>query len=226
VTVVEDDIDVIAGALRASRDRGTGVLITSGGLGPTFDDRTAEALARAAAVVSEFNESALQMIQGRLRQLHAEGLIGSSELTPPRRKMAHLPRGAEPLQNSVGTAPGIAYKLDSMQVYCLPGVPRELQGIFTSEVLPRVVPLAKETVVEEVVEVPFLDESVLVPLVNSIMATDKRVYLKSIPSDLKSQRPLRVAITVTAGSKAKAQHVLRHVVQRLETAAKAPRPPR
>jgi molybdenum cofactor synthesis domain-containing protein len=225
-TVVEDDIDAIAGALRAGRDRGTQILITSGGLGPTFDDRTAEALARAAEVVSEFNERALTMIEERLRQLHGQGLISSSELTPPRRKMAYLPSGAEPLHNRVGTAPGIAYKLGSTQIYCLPGVPGELQAIFADEVQPRLVPLVSQAVLEEVVEVPLLDESVLVPIVNAILATEKGVYLKSLPSFHQSRQPLRVAITVTAGTKAKAQQVLRHVIQRLKRDAKCPRPPR
>jgi nicotinamide-nucleotide amidase len=223
-TVVEDDVDVIARTLRAGCDRGTQILVTSGGLGPTFDDRTAEALARAAEVASEFNEQALTMIEERLQLLHAQGLISSSELTPPRRKMAFLPCGAEPLHNSVGTAPGIAYKLASTQIYCLPGVPRELQAIFTSEVQPRLIPLAKETVLEEVVEVPLLDESVLVPAINTILATEKGVYLKTMPSLHESRHPLRIAVTVTAHTKAKAQQVLRHVIQRLERATKPSRP--
>jgi nicotinamide-nucleotide amidase len=222
-TVVEDDVDVIAGALRACRDRGTQILITSGGLGPTFDDCTAEALARAAEVASEFNEQALTMIEERLQLLHTQGLVGSSELTPPRRKMAFLPRGAEPLHNSVGTAPGIAFMLGSTQIYCLPGVPRELQAIFTSEVQPRLIPLAKETVLEEVVEVTLVDESVLVPAINTILATEKGVYLKTMPSPHEFRRPLRIAVTVTADTKSKAQQVMRHVIQRLERAAKPSR---
>ena len=225
-TVVEDDVEIIARTLRAGCDRGTQILITSGGLGPTFDDRTAEALARAAEVASEFNEQALTMIEERLQLLHAQGLISSSELTPPRRKMAFLPRGAEPLHNSVGTAPGIAYKLGSTRIYCLPGVPRELQAIFTSEVQPRLIPLAKEAVVEEVVEVPFLDESVLVPAINTILATERGVYLKTLLSLREFRRPLRIAVTVTADTQAKARQVLQHVIQRLERATKPPRPSR
>jgi molybdenum cofactor synthesis domain-containing protein len=223
-TVVEDDVEIIARTLRAGCDRGTQILITSGGLGPTFDDCTAEALARAAEVVSEFNEQALTMIQERLQLLHAQGLISSSDLTPPRRKMAFLPRGAEPLHNSVGTAPGIAYKLGATQIYCLPGVPRELQVIFTSEVQPRLIPLAKGTVLEEVLEVPFLDESVLVPAINAILATEKGVYLKTMPSLRGLRHPLRIVVTVTADTQVKAQQVLRHVIQRLERATKPARP--
>lgn len=220
--VVEDDIDVIAGALRACRDRGTQILITSGGLGPTFDDRTAEALARAAEAASEFNERALTMIEERIQLLHAQGLISSSDLTPQRRKMAHLPRGAEPLPNSMGTAPGIAFKLGATQIYCLPGVPRELQAIFTSEVQPRLAPLARQAVLEEVIEVPLLDESVLGPVIDAIMATEKGVYLKSMPSFHEFRYSLRVVVTVTADTKAKAQQVLRHVINRLERGTKSP----
>jgi len=215
-TIVEDDINVIGAALRASRDRGTQILITSGVLGPTFDDRTAEGLALAAQVPLETSEKALAMIQERTQLLHSQGLLRSPDLTPPRRKMASLPHGAEPLHNSMGTAPGIAFKLGSTQVFCLPGVPRELQAIFTEEVQPRLVRLPRQTVVEEVIEVPLLDESTLGPLIDAIMTSEKGVYLKSMPSFHEFRYSLRVIVTVTADNKAKAQQVLRRVVGRLE----------
>jgi nicotinamide-nucleotide amidase len=223
VAVVEDNINAIADALHSSCNRGTQVIITSGGLGPTFDDRTAEALAFAAHVDLEVNEKALAMIATRTELLHAQGFLTSSELTPPRRKMARLPRGAEPLRNSTGTAPGIAFKLDSSQVFCLPGVPRELRAIFTEEVQPRLVQLARQAVLEEMIEVPLLDESALGPLIDTIMKTKKGVYLKSMPYFHESRYSLRVIVTVTADTEAKARQLLRRVIRQLEHDTKSRR---
>lgn len=217
ITVVPDQVEEIAAAIQASCDRGTRILITSGGLGPTFDDLTAQGLAQAAGAPLELHRKALQMIRNRYRELHAQGLVDSPRLTPPRRKMAQLPRGASFLSNTVGTAPGIFLQLGRTWVFCLPGVPRELKSMFTEEVEPRIASLARVAVLEEVVEVPVRDESALAPIIDKVRSQLEGVYFKSMPCPYQERRCLRVSITATASTHRKARALLeraRHALQR------------
>jgi molybdopterin-biosynthesis enzyme MoeA-like protein len=70
----------------------------------------------------------------RYAELAAAGLVADGALTPPRRKMARLPEGAEPIDNLVGTAPGV-FVPDG--VLALPGVPEEMRAVFAAA-LPRI----------------------------------------------------------------------------------------
>jgi len=135
IEVVSDDVDRIERALR----RLTGehaLVIATGGLGPTSDDRTSEAAAKALGVERARDESALLAIR---RKLEARGKV----LTPAHEKMADLPRTAELLPNAVGTAPGFTLAFNgSASAFFLPGVPREMRRMFDEQVLPRIRPNA------------------------------------------------------------------------------------
>jgi len=208
ITVIPDKVEEIAATIQAIRDRGTLLLITSGGLGPTFDDLTAQGLAQAAGLPLELHQEALQMIERRYRELYSQGLVDSPHLTPARRKMAQLPRGASFLSNTVGTAPGIALKLGQTQIFCLPGVPRELKAMFTDEVAPRITSMAQVAVLEEVVEVPVRDESALAPIIDRLRSQLENVYFKSMPRPYQESRRIRVSITATAPNRKEAQALL------------------
>ncbi len=213
IAIISDDVEAIAEAIKNSCNRGTQLLFTSGGLGPTYDDRTAEGLALAAGTTLKLNQTALEMVKERYKTLHTQGFVESDELTPARKKMAMLPNGAQPLHNSIGTAPGIGYMLDETQIFCLPGVPQEFQVIFIEEIQPRIATLSKSIIMREVFDVPILDESVLAPILDKIMSKADGVYLKSTPRPYQSRERLRVIITVTGKTKSEAQ-------KRLDQAAK------
>lgn len=131
---VPDEIDRIVDALAhlSARHR---VLVCTGGLGPTSDDLTAEAAARAAGVELARDESALLAIQ---RRIEARG----RELNAGHVKQADVPRGADILPNAEGTAPGFAVALAGARAFFLPGVPREMKRMFKEQVLPRIRPEA------------------------------------------------------------------------------------
>lgn len=103
-------------------------LIITGGLGPTFDDIQLECLAKA------INEPLLQMEEALLHiksKYEKFGLL----LTEERKKMALLPKGAKPLSNSVGTAPGSLYNyMGSTHIISLPGVPKEMKAIMNDHI--------------------------------------------------------------------------------------------
>jgi competence/damage-inducible protein CinA-like protein len=128
VTVGDTVADIVRGLIEVGAR--ADVAIVSGGLGPTEDDRTAEAAARAAQVGRTPHEPSL----GRMRERFAKlGL----HFTPNNERQALLPDGAEALGNDHGTAPGFALSIGGCRCYFLPGVPRELRPMFDEKVAPR-----------------------------------------------------------------------------------------
>src|SRR5207249_6234895 len=106
------------------------VVLTSGGLGPTQDDLTREALAAVAGVELVEDPESLRAIAALFARRHRA-------MAQRNRVQALFPRGAEPLPNRVGTAPGIWMPLGRAWVCCLPGVPNELKIMFDEQVVPR-----------------------------------------------------------------------------------------
>ncbi len=178
--LVRDDEDAIAHEVQGAISRGTDLIFTSGGLGPTDDDRTVAAVAKALNRSLVLNEQALKMVEQRYKELCEQGFVDSPEITPPRKKMAMLPEGAIPLFNSVGTAPGVWLDTGITIVVCLPGVPAELKAIFEQSLPPyleRI--LGKGYYTERVFEATCRDESVLAPLLKKVAGKHPSVYLKS-----------------------------------------------
>jgi nicotinamide-nucleotide amidase len=129
---VRDRIPEIVEALRGAAAEADACLV-SGGLGPTTDDLTAQAVAEAAGVGLVRNGE----IVGRLEAFFASR---GREVVEANRKQADLPDGAEVLDNPVGTAPGFWVELRgeaACVVACMPGVPHELHRMMTEQVEPR-----------------------------------------------------------------------------------------
>lgn len=139
---IDDDLDAMAEAIKLAASRSEVVLIT-GGLGPTLDDLTREALAQMAGVELVLHEPSLEHV----RQMFAK----RNRPMPERNTMqAMFPRGSEVLPNPRGTAPGIwmsvpregigARNSDGERVCriaAMPGVPSEMKQMFRQQVLPR-----------------------------------------------------------------------------------------
>jgi len=129
-TLVADDRDDLAAALRETTSR-SDLVVMSGGLGPTEDDLTAEVVAAAMGVPLELHEPSLEAIRERFRKL-------GREMTPNNAKQARFPRGATVVPNRHGTAPGFLVRLGRGELVALPGVPVEYRGLSEEFVLPRV----------------------------------------------------------------------------------------
>ncbi len=124
--------DAASAVARAVRDAASaaGVVLVCGGLGPTDDDGTREGLAAAAGTDLVEDPVALAAVE------RAQAVRGAS-LDARRRREALLPRGASPLENPEGTAPGVRLRLGQASVFALPGVPREMRAMFDAAVAPR-----------------------------------------------------------------------------------------
>jgi competence/damage-inducible protein CinA-like protein len=128
ISAVGDNEARIAALVDQARQRST-VVITTGGLGPTVDDPTRAAVARAFGVPLEYRPELWAQIEARFQR------YGRTP-TENNRKQAFVPAGAEPLENPVGTAPCFALPHAGGVVIALPGVPRELEYMLEHAVVP------------------------------------------------------------------------------------------
>jgi nicotinamide-nucleotide amidase len=137
VTVADDAVatrDVVLQAAQACD-----VVVVTGGLGPTDDDLTRQALADAAGVALELHPPSLE-------HLRAFFAARGREMPERNRVQALVPRGAQVLPNPCGTAPGVRIELHGTPCYALPGVPFEMRAMFAREVAPQLRPAADDAV--------------------------------------------------------------------------------
>jgi len=136
ITAIGDDLNVICGALQEILKRKPDIIITSGGLGPTFDDMTLEGIALGLNRKLELNEHAFSSIKKVYKHAYQKGILKLNGMTKERKKMAYLPQGSTPLPNTIGTAPGVKINEGNIRIYILPGVPTELKSIFRNVLIP------------------------------------------------------------------------------------------
>ncbi len=141
MTTVGDDQERIEEALRQALGR-AGVVVITGGLGPTPDDVTREVVAKLLAVPLVADAEALAAMRARFA---ARGLAMSKN----NERQAQIPQGATILRNPSGTAPGFMFSWEGCQAFVLPGVPAEMRAMVEQEVLPRLRQLAAEWSVQE-----------------------------------------------------------------------------
>ena len=214
-----DDLDSLVDVLRwLARD--VDVIITGGGLGPTSDDLTREAVAAAAGVDVEHREDLEEAIVQRFASM------GTSRMSPSNLRQARAPRGARAL-DPVGTAPGFALTVPdpdgddaspggASRVYCLPGVPWELKELFVRDVEPEVMALAGAgATLTRVVHVVGYGESRIGELVEPLVAGQDGVELSFLARD----HEVQVRLTVTASdpdvARERSQPMLEEVIHAL-----------
>ena len=134
---VGDDPESIVSILREIAGR-SDIAVVTGGLGPTDDDLTTAAAARAAGVEVVLDPLALDSVEAFFK-------ARKYPLTPSNKRQAFLPAGADCLINTVGTAPGFQLKIEGCQFFCLPGVPFEMRQMMANEVMSRLMQLPGQT---------------------------------------------------------------------------------
>jgi len=148
ILVVGDRPDDLEAALRFMAEEGMDLIVTSGGLGPTADDLTAEVVARFAGLELVLDEVMEGKIAEILRDFARRHNFDTDALRVANRKQAMVPVGATPL-DPVGTAPGLVVPAGDSAIIVLPGPPRELQPMWPAaleaepvrELLSRATPL-------------------------------------------------------------------------------------
>jgi len=129
-SMVEDDEQRISETLRVALARAD-LVITTGGLGPTEDDRTREAIARALDLPLERDPEQIEQIRKVFERF-------GRPFRSIQNRQADRPEGALWVDNPIGTAPGIAFQRGRSWLFALPGVPQEMRPMFKGGVLPRI----------------------------------------------------------------------------------------
>ncbi|MBM3325338.1 MAG: competence/damage-inducible protein A [Calditrichaeota bacterium] len=186
-SAVADDIAEIQAALSQSLKRAS-VVVLSGGLGPTPDDVTKEAVANFFGFELAIREDLLEAMKARFARY-------GRTMPDASRGQALLPRGAEVIPNPLGTAPGMHIRREGREVFVLPGVPHELEGMVQSYVVPwlqenfRAAPIASKTL-----QTTGIGESLILERLQDLRHVEELVDLAFLPS------PVGVTLHLSAKS--------------------------
>ncbi|HET7142520.1 MAG TPA: CinA family nicotinamide mononucleotide deamidase-related protein [Anaerolineales bacterium] len=142
---IGDNEERIASAIRESMGHAD-IIITTGGLGPTIDDPTREAVAKAAGVETEFREDLWQQVVATIARY-------GRKPSENQKRQAYVPKGALGIQNPVGTAPCFIVETERNAVISLPGVPNEMEHILHESIIPY---LQKRFNLNEIIKVRVL----------------------------------------------------------------------
>ena len=199
VLTIPDEREIVVIELtKALVEKNFRIIIVTGGLGPTWDDSTAKFLAEALNVPLKVQAEAINIVTERYHELYRNGIVDTDEITSAREKMAYLPVGAKAIYNPVGTAPGIFfdYKPSDCWIFCLPGVPKEMQEMF-SIIEPQLHNIQKKEHLEyyeENLMVPFTDESLLAPFLDQVRE-NYDVWIKSLPKTYQERKNISLIIS-------------------------------
>ena len=162
-----DDQPMIAAAIRQASSQAQCVLIT-GGLGPTKDDLTRQALADAMGVEVKEDPKSIEHIQAFFA---GRGIV----MSDANRVQALLPTGAEMIENARGTAPGIRAKLNGANIFVMPGVPHEMRAMVETTILPALKKHAgtSKTILTTKVNTFGIGESAVGQMLESLMTRDR-----------------------------------------------------
>lgn len=195
VTVADDRAEITREIAAAAKE--TDLLIITGGLGPTPDDLTREALADAMGASLEFRPECFQQIEAyfktRQRDMH-----------PGNRQQAMCPAGAEPLPNLCGTAPGIRAKLGRATIFVMPGVPREMKDMFERCVVPTL-PSGESVspIVQRTIKTFGIPESEVGEKIADLMARGRNPTVGTSAADL----IISIRINAQGGSRKEAERM-------------------
>ena len=208
---LRDDVDLTCKYLKYALSEKPRLIITTGGLGPTYDDRTLEAVALAINRKLVVNDEALRMVKEKYN-------MAGLPMTEDRVKMAKLPEGAMPIPNPVGTAPGSWLEYGETIIISLPGVPRELEAMWESWVEPRLRKIAPNKVVLEYsFKVSKVPESSAAPVLKDIVKKYPEVYVKTHPKGHEISEPLLEVYVMAFGKdEERVSELIRKVVSELK----------
>jgi molybdenum cofactor synthesis domain-containing protein len=217
--LVRDEIPDMVAEIRGAWERRPHLLLLSGGLGPTDDDRTLKAVAEALHRPLELNEDALRFVAAAYERFAAQGKGIEAGINESRRKMAIIPRGSQPIDNPVGAAPAVVIEAEGVVLVALPGVPEELKGIWQSTLQPLLVRVFGQGAYRmDTVVVQCGDESVLAPLLREVAAAHPQVYIKSRAKAYGPDVKLRITLSCAAKDAETCEQTLAQAREHLQAA--------
>lgn len=192
-SVVGDNPARLAEAVKLALSRAD-IVITTGGLGPTYDDLTKETVAACMGKKLVLHPECLKEIEEYFARAHRE-------MAPTNEKQAWLPEGCTVLRNPNGTAPGCLMEADGKKVAVLPGPPREMRPMLQNELLPRLMQKGQRLVSHEL-HFYGIGESELEYKLHDLMAKSKNPTIA--PYAGTGEVKLRVTASLPEGEDAEA----------------------
>lgn len=180
ITVIGDNLDTISSTLKRILLRKPDIIITSGGIGPTFDDMTLKGIAKGLGRDLELNKKAFKSIKKTYERAYHKGLLKLEGMTKERKKMAYLPQDSTPLPNTVGTAPGVKIIENETTIFILPGVPAEMKAIFRNIIIP-ILKEEKSNFVEKGFSFMGIGESQIAPYITKLEEKYPQLWIKTHP---------------------------------------------
>lgn len=196
ITVVGDDISAISTAVKEALARKPAILITTGGLGTTYDDMTLEGMATALSRRAILDKRAVRMLKDSYARRNLHYRINKVRL-----KMATIPEGSTPIENPVGTAPSVAIDARGAKVFCVPGVPVEMKAVFKNHVLPLIKDSVGAFVSKEAnYMVSGVSEAMIAPALKNIVGSNPThaIYLKTHPQGYFKKMTPRIRVQIVS----------------------------
>jgi nicotinamide-nucleotide amidase len=218
ITVAPDEIPEIVKVTQEALARKPNFIITTGGLGPTFDDKTLEGFAKALNRNLHVDSDALEMVKAKYIQYAEARNQPEGELTAPRVKMATFPKGTTVIPNPVGTAPAMQVDVDGTVLVALPGVPSEMEAIFEASVVPLLREAAGDVgFYEQSLFVSGVMESAVAPLIDKVMHDNPLVYIKSHPKGKENKSFIELHLSTSGQNSDSPQERLTKAASELAT---------
>ena len=137
ITIIRDEFKEIEFTIKEALNRRPRWILTSGGLGPTYDDITIESIGKALNRKFIYDPIALAILK---RNYFNRGI---KKLNKYQLKMSLVPENAQIIDNVVGTAPSVLIRHSETEIICLPGVPIELRHIFKANILKMIIVITR-----------------------------------------------------------------------------------
>ncbi len=194
ITSIGDEKKEISKAIREILKRKPELIITSGGIGPTFDDITIESIAKGLKLEIELDKNVYGLIKKVYERAYDKGILKLREMTKEREKMAYIPVGSIALPNPIGVAPGIKIRHNESTIYIFPGVPSELKKMFREFIQP-ILAKKKGKFIEKGFRLKDIGESQLAPYITKLQKKNPKIWIKTHPL---TEYGVTIEISVTA----------------------------
>ncbi len=205
-TVVGDNPGRVIEAVQRAKSRAD-IIITTGGLGPTCDDLTKNAIAEAFGLSLVLNEEEERWLRNLWRERHYTSL----DITPNNLQQVMLPEGSTALRNDWGTAPGCAFRAEGVLVIMLPGPPKEIRPMLEHRVRPILASLSDGIIASHTIHFFGIGESE--------MEYQLRDYMNSLTNPTLApyakQAECLVRVTASAHTREEAETMMAPVIERV-----------
>jgi molybdopterin-biosynthesis enzyme MoeA-like protein len=217
ITTVDDSERAVSAALREALERGAHLVVTTGGLGPSQDDRTLAGVADALQLPLTLHPAARRHVEAAYVRLAQRGVVPTGGLNAAREKMATLPIGSEAIENAEGVAPGVLLRrTGGGAIVCLPGVPDESRGVLDSAMVVLKDLFPPGVSARRDLEAPTPDESTLRPLLDTLRREFPTVWIHTRSSGYgRRRRNVGVCLETFAATSKEAESILDRAFKRL-----------